>query len=291
MTTTFDISWGLFTLLAWGAADYLARSGSVRTGSLNTAFFVQAIGWVLPALYLGVSLVVSGTDRDVDWATLAHLAPLTAVLLGVGYSVYYRGLEVGSVSVVSAVTSAWLLVSVLLATVFFDEAVTSPQWALILAVTAGIVLLALQRGALHGNGTGFWYGVGAMLFLGAAFALWKPLTEAGGPFMAVVLVRALSSMVTLALVRFRKMPIIWPGGSTRWLLLGAAALDALGYITYNVGLDRASLTVTAPLAAAHPLGTIALAWWLLRERPGRIQMIGLAITIAGVVALSAIAEA
>ncbi|MDA1215786.1 MAG: EamA family transporter, partial [Chloroflexi bacterium] len=127
MTTTFDISWGFFTLLAWGGADYLARTSSVRTGSLNTAFFVQAIGWVLPALYLGVSLTVSGVDRDIDWTALARLAPLTAVLLGLGYGIYYRGLEVGSVSVVSAVTSAWLLVGVLLATFFFDEVITSPQ--------------------------------------------------------------------------------------------------------------------------------------------------------------------
>ena len=64
--------------------------------------------------------------------------------------------------------------------------------------------------------------------------------------MAVVLVRGLASIVTLALVRLREMPIIWSGGSTRWLLLGAAALDALGYITYNVGLDRSSLAITAP---------------------------------------------
>ncbi len=289
MTTTFDISWGFFTLLAWGGADYLARTSSVRTGSLNTAFFVQAIGWVLPALYLGISLTISGTDRDIDWATLARLVPLTAVLLGVGYSIYYRGLEVGSVSVVSAVTSAWLLVSVLLTTFFFDEVITSSQWALILTVTGGIALLSIHRAALHGTGTGFWYGVGAMAFLGGAFALWKPLTEAGGPFLAVVLVRGLSSIVTLALLRLREMPIIWPAGSTRWLLLGAAALDALGYIIYNMGLDRASLAITAPLAAAHPLGTIALAWWLLRERPGRLQVVGISVTLAGVIALSAIA--
>ena len=119
----------------------------MRTGSLNTAFLVQAIGWILPALYLGMSLIVSGVDSDIDWAALARLAPLTAVLLGVGYIVHYRGLEVGSVSVVSAVTSAWLLISVLLAALFLDEAVTSPQWALILGVTGGIVLLSLQRGS------------------------------------------------------------------------------------------------------------------------------------------------
>jgi drug/metabolite transporter (DMT)-like permease len=290
LTTTFDISWGFFTLLAWGGADYLARTSSVRTGSLNTAFFVQAIGWVLPALYLGISLAISGTDRDIDWPTLARLVPLTAVLLGVGYSIHYRGLEVGSVSVVSAVTSAWLLISVLLAALFLDEAVTSLQCELILVVTAGIVLLSLQRGVIHGNGTGFWYGAGAMAFFGTAFVLWKPLTEAGGPFLAVVLVRLLSSIVALGLVRLRKMPIIWPDGSTSWMLLGAAALDALGYITLNVGLDRSSLTITAPLAVAHPLGTIALAWWLLRERPSRAQAAGMTIVIAGVIALSAIAE-
>jgi drug/metabolite transporter (DMT)-like permease len=237
----------------------------VLPGSLNTAFFVQAIGWMLPALYLGMSLIVSGVDSDIDWATLARLAPLTAVLLGVGCIVHYWGMEVGSVSVVSAVTSAWLLISVLLAALFLDEAVTSPQWALILVVTAGIVLLSRQQGVMCGNGTGFWYGVGAMAFFGTAFVLWKPLTEAGGPFLPVVLVRGLSSVVTLGLVRLRKMPVIWPDGSTRWMLLGTAVLDALGYITLNVGLARVSLTIIAPLGAAHPLGTIALAWWLLKS--------------------------
>jgi drug/metabolite transporter (DMT)-like permease len=67
-------------------------------------------------------------------------------------------------------------------------------------------------------------------------------------------------------------------------------LDAAGFVTYNIGLDRAPVVLIAPLAAAHPLGTIALAMLILRERPGRFQAIGITLTLIGVVALSVVSE-
>ena len=80
-----------------------------------------------------------------------------------------------------------------------------------------------------------------------------------------------------------------PAGAGWWLLLGAALLDAAGYVAYNVGLDRAPLALIAPLGASHPLVTIALALVLLRELPTRTQAAGIALTLAGVITLSSLA--
>lgn len=290
MPSAFDASWGLLALASWGIADYLARPNAERLGAYSTSLLVQAIGLVLPLAYLAA--VLPGSGREIDWATLAYAAPLAALFLGTGYTIYYRGIHIGSVSIVSAVTSAWLLVSVVIAVLFLGESIGGRDAALIGVVMGGIALLSMQRTTRHGTSTGLSYAIVSMFTLGAAFALWKPLTEAGGPALAVVLVRGLSSMGLWAYMRLAHAPINLPVGGTAWrLLLSAAALDAFGYVAYNIGLDRAPLTLIAPLAAAHPVVTGALAWWLLRERPRRVQALGFAVTVAGVITLSAVAGA
>jgi drug/metabolite transporter (DMT)-like permease len=246
----------------------MARGISLRIGSLSSAFLVQTIGLVIPVVALAAVLAVSGIGTDVDWAWLAHTAPLTALFIGLGYAVYYTGLERGSVSIASTMTSARLLVAVVIAAVAFSEHVDLTQALLIAAVMAGIVMLALKRGATRQGSTGVGYGIASMLLLGSAFAMWKPLTEAGGPLLAVVSVRALSSLVVLAYVGARRVRPAWPGapGGVR-LLFVAAFLDAGGFVAYNMGLDSAPLTVIAPIAAAHPLATIVLARCCSRSGP------------------------
>ena len=144
---------------------------------------------------------------------------------------------------------------------------TAVQGLLLGVILLGIVLLSLQRSA-GGGSSGIGWAVLSMLSLGAAIAMWKPLTEAGGPILAVLSVRVLASLVVLGYLRVRRAPVSWPApGRGRRLLFSAAFLDVAGYVAYNIGLTSAPLTVIAPLGAAHPVATIALALVLLRERP------------------------
>lgn len=286
-----DISWGILTLLVWGVADFLVRVVAVRIGGISTAFFVQAIGLIVPGMAFGVLVLSSGTG-ETDWATILWLAPLTAALAGSAYAIYYTGIERGSVSVVSSVASAWLLVSVLVAALVLNETVGWEQSVLIGVVLLGILTIGFQPRSDERGASGMGYGLTAMVFLGVALALWKPLTEAAGPFLAVLLARALASVVTFGFMKARALALVWP--STRFgvlILLAAAGLDAAGFVTYNIGLDRSPVVLIAPLAAAHPLGTIALAMLVLRERPGRFQAAGIVITLIGVVSLSVVSEA
>jgi drug/metabolite transporter (DMT)-like permease len=278
----------MLTLLTWGVADFLARGVALRLGSLSTAFLVQALGVVVPAAALAVVMVGTGAP-EVDWPRFLAYSVGTAGAIGVAYALYYTGLERGSVSIVSSVASAWLLVTVLVAAVAFNESVRWEQGVLVLVVIAGVLVISLPgRGTSQGP-TGVGYGLTAMVFLGVGLAMWKPLTEAAGPYLAVLAVRSLASLVSLGYLRVRGAALAWP--ATRVgvaLLLGAAFLDAIGFVAYNVGLERSSLVLTAPLAAAHPLGTIALALLIIHERPTLRQWVGIALTITGVMVLSAV---
>ncbi|MDA1035711.1 MAG: DMT family transporter [Chloroflexi bacterium] len=289
MVSFIDILWGLLLLSSWGVADFLARSSAIRIGSVPTAFMVQALGLVVPMVAVAISLG-AGSGLDVDVAKTAWFALLTGGILGLAYVVYYTGFERGSVSMVSSVASAWLVVTILIAAIFFGESVTWGQAALIAVVMTGILSIGLKKQEIGAPESGIRYGLGGMLLLGTALALWAPLTDAAGPLLAVLTARAVSVVVTAGYMNTRGIGIRWPSGRTAGLVLASAAfLDALGFVAYNIGIDRVSLVVIAPFGAAHPVGTIILAFLILHERPAKLQWAGMALTVAGVVALSTLA--
>ncbi len=85
----------------------------------------------------------------------------------------------------------------------------------------------------------------------------------------------------------------------RLAVASAAILVILGVLTaaapliaWAMGIEQWDTDLMARLqgpSAAHPLGTILLAFIILKERPARLQWAGMAVTVAGVVALSAVA--
>ena len=277
--------WGFSGLLAWGIADYLARVASQRIGSVSTALFTQLIGLALPLAFV---VVEAATGRlSVNWPALALWAPLTGGVLGVGYLVYYTGLARGAVTVVSSAASAWLAVTVLIAVALFGERTSAGQLALMAAILLGILLLS--AGPLTGSdvGSGLPWGLGAMLGIGVAMALFDPATAAAGPMLAVLTVRALSAVPTYAFARARRISVRLPAGRGGWSLLAAVGiLDAAGYVGYNLGVASAPVSLVAPIAAAHPVATIALAVAVNRERPRIMQWAGATLTIAATIALS-----
>lgn len=297
--------WGFSALLAWGIADYLARRAAGRLGSVPVTLLTQLAGLPLP-----LALVLTETAGfhhsaapGIDWPALALWAPAAGAVLGIGYLVYYTGLMRGAVSVVSSAASAWLAVTTLIAVAFFGETLTWGQAALIAAVLAGILLLTAGRRRPTARpsdcesdqdydrarpGDGLPWGLAAMLSIGIAMALLDRATASAGPMLAALAVRAASALPTCAFARLRRIPVaIPPTRRDRALLLAVGLLDAAGYVAYSLGVAAAPVSLVAPVAAAHPVATIALAIILERERPSPMHWAGAATTIAATIALSA----
>lgn len=227
--------------------------------------------------------------RDVDWVSLGIWAPVSGAFLGAAYLCYYTGLQRGAVSVVTSAASAWLAVTVLTAVLLFGESLSIGQAALMVVALAGIVMLSAQSATASGASTGLSWGLLAMGAIGVALALMDRVTEAAGPMLAVLVVRALSTVPAYVFVRSRGAAIRLPKGRGGWgLLLAAGVLDAGGYVGYNLGVDVAPVAVVAPLVAAHPVATIALAVALGRERPRPLHWAGAAVTVTAIAGLSAL---
>ena len=257
---------------------------------MSATLLTQVIGLALPLPFVLAEL--AGGGLDVDWPALAVWAPMTGGVLGVAYLVYYTGLQRGAVSVVTGAASAWLAVTVLVAVALFGESLSLGQAGLMAVILAGILMLSTGRVTGTGTSSGLAWGLATMLMIGVAMALIDRVTEAAGPMLAVLSVRALSAIPTYLFVRVRGATVKLPAERSGWVLLFAVGLlDAGGYVGYNLGVDVAPVAVVAPVAAAHPVATIALAVVLSRERPRALHWAGAVGTVAATVGLSVLVGA
>jgi drug/metabolite transporter (DMT)-like permease len=276
--------WGFASMFAWGVSDMLARYASIRIGSPSVAMAIQGLGIAPPLL---VALL-----RDSPWSAMLDvdyvlLVVVCSMLLSVGYVAFYRGLERGLVSIVSPLSAGYLVVTTILTAIFFDEVVSTLGWMLIFVILIGIALTS-SGGRSRASITGVWYGLTAMMVMGVAFALWKPMVEDVGPFLAVLSVRLLSTICLGIYLMVQRSSRLSFSRGTGGLLVSAGILDSLGFISFNLGIEVNPVSLIIPIAAAYPAVTMVMAWVLIRERVPLAQMVGIGTVLCGVIVFSAV---
>ena len=284
MAQADPLIWGFASMFAWGTSDMLARYAALRLGSPAVALIVLGVG-IAPPLVLGLSSypsleAIAGSD-------FIFLSAASGLLFSLGYVLFYRGLERGMVAIVSPLSASWLAVTTVLAAIFFHESIGLAKGGLISVVLLGILLIS-ARDRSSASIEGIWYGLTAMVTFGVAFTLWKPIVAEVGPYIAVVSVRVVSTIILGSYLSLKRPVGANFGRGAVALAIAAAVLDSLGFITYNLGIEREDVSLIAPIAASYPVVTLALAWVLLRERVSRLQAVGIVVLLGAVVALGVV---
>ncbi len=271
-------------MFAWGTGDILARYAAIRLGSPVVAIVVLGLG-IIPPLALGLSRYPG--PEAVTGGDFIALAAVSGLLFSLGYVFYYQGLERGLVSIVSPLSASWLAVTTVLAAILFNESIGPAKGGLIVLVLVGIVVIS-ARGGSGASLAGVWYGLATMLTFGVAFTLWKPIVEEVGPYIAVVSVRLVATVALGSYLAVKR-----PVGATFTrgavvMVIASAALDSLGFVAYNLGIETEDVSLIAPISASYPVVTLALAWAFLRERVSAVQMAGIVVLLGSVVALGVV---
>ena len=71
------------------------------------------------------------------------------------------------------------------------------------------------------------------------------------------------------------------------MLIAIGSTDAIANVLFAVSVKIGMLTVVSVLGALFPVVTVLLAWIVHDERLAKIQYLGIAVTLAGVAAISA----
>jgi uncharacterized membrane protein len=132
------ILYGITAALLWGTADFLARFATRRVGVIRSLFYMQAIGvlaltfWIVPKKEIPAA--ISNHPPSIWMWVVA-----SALLSTVASLAFYRALEIGLLSVVSPVCSAYPVLTLVLS-YFAGEKLKGHQFAGIALAIVGVTL-------------------------------------------------------------------------------------------------------------------------------------------------------
>lgn len=275
----------LLASLLWGTSDFLGGAASRRVPVASVVGLSQLaalLGLVPVAVLTGELGAGRGYAAPAVVAGLVGIASLGA---------FYRALATGTMGVVAPVASLGVVVPVL-AGVAGGESPSGGEVAGIVVAVLGVLLASGPE--LRGDGSG---GAAPLLLaLGAAAGFGVVLTLiAQGAEHSVVMTLltmrlAAVSVLTVLLLALAPGRGLDLGVSRRALPLvvavGVGDVLANGCFALASARAGALVSVTAVLASLYPVVTVLLARQLHAERLRRVQVVGVAGALAGVVLLA-----
>ena len=265
--------------VSWGIADFLGGLKSRTVPLLTVLALAQPAG--LAALVLIAPFAGAPDERAVLWAAPA------AVLGTIGIASFYRGMAIGSMSIVAPIAATGAAIPVV-AGVAMGERPSALQVAGFALAIGGAVLASRESPSELGRATvaaGVPWAVLAAVGFGAYFV---PMHEASEHdfVWAALIFRVTVATLVLATVAVVRPPLRVSGRDLRTILV-IGLLDAGGNVFFAAAATAGLVSVVSVLASLYPVTTVALAWIYLRERIEAVQAAGVAAALAGVVAISA----
>lgn len=283
----FAVLAGLGTAVSWGVADFYGAKASKVVNPIFAAFFVQLVGATLFTL-LYFLILRPQLPIALEGALYGAGA---GVLMTFGLAAFYKGLEIGPVSVVSPIAAAYPLITTPLV-VIFGAVLSVMQFAGIGLIVAGVVaasgLFSAKPGE-HRLNRGVMLAIGALVFWGVAFALLGQASAQLGWETATLFLAVFNVVGFVVLLPFVKsgdrlganIGII----KNKWVIL-AGLLQLTGVVVLNIALTKAPVAVVTAISSCYPALTVFLALNHFKEKVGIVSLVGAGATIVGVVLLS-----
>lgn len=153
----------------------------------------------------------------------------------------------------------------------------------------GVVLISgvLEHGAygrdpIRGTLTGVGAGIAYSAFLLVLRRGGSDLRRPAGPLFDVTVVATVVCVIAGVIIGDARLVPTWPGAG--WLALLALGSGVFGWLLITSSLPRLPAAMTALLLTLQPVGTVALAAVILGESPSVIQLLGVVLVLAALLA-------
>lgn len=269
---------GLLSSLLWGTSDYLGGVLTRRLPVLAVVGTAQVFGLIVMAIFATASGQWSSPLTYVPWALLAAVCGISGLI------VFYLALARGTMGIVAPIAACGVVVPVGVG--LFTGSVPAPVQAVGIVI-AIIGLICATGPELQGGGDmkSLWLAAAA----GVLFGITLTAIAVGSETSAVMTVTGMrvASVIFFVLLALIKHSTggVRPSDFPALIVIGFC--DASANVTLGLASTGDNLTVAAVLGSLYPVVTVLLAWRFLHERLRPIQYAGVAVTLVGVIAISA----
>lgn len=272
----------LTSSLCWGISDFVGGLQSRRVPLLVVMLISQWVGLLGLLVLLGLRGTGPPDIARLVPAALAGTAGLAAL------AAFYRGLAIGTMSIVAPIAATGVAVPVIVGVAGGDRP-GGLQLAGLVAATIGVVLASREGDASGVSAARRRMSVGLALVAALGFGSFfvgLRISARTDVLWALLAARATGCACLLLLAVGRRVRLTGLGVSLPLLVI-VGLLDLSANATYAVATRHGLLSVVAVASSLYPLATVALARLVLKERVRRVQEFGIAVAVLGVVLLAA----
>jgi drug/metabolite transporter (DMT)-like permease len=263
--------------ISYGAADFLGGLATRRFAVYAVVVVSQLTGLILVVLALPLLPPASAVAGDFAWGAASGLAG------GIGVALLYRGLAVGTMSVVAPVTAVCaVIIPLAVGTALGERPAALALLGVVLALVA--IVLVSQAGA-DTSGTRRSTGVPIAIASGIAIGIFLVCLERTGPAAGLwpLVAARIVSVGFLSGVALTRGEAIRPGPGSMPILVACGALDMLANTLYLLAVRDGPLGIVATLSSLYPASTVILARVVLQERLRPAQVGGVVCAAAAIV--------
>lgn len=268
--------------VCWGSGDFVGGVLTKRIPTQLVMLVTQGAGLLLTG---AIALAIEPTPPSPR--VLAY-GLIGGVLGAVGLASLYKGLAVGRMGIVAPIAAMSIAVPVTVGFLHGDRP-TPVQIAGMIMAAGGAVLAATAPDPADGKrraAEGLTYAILAAVFLGGLLTCLDAVGDRSAVWSAFTVRLSSVPLLAIAALVARTSPRLLSRRDLA-ILIGVGAVDNAANILFSFAASRGLLALVSVMAALVPVVTVLLAWFVLRERLTRHQVVGVVIALAGVASIAA----
>ena len=271
-------------MFGWGLYDFLGGVFAKQIGSFKSLFWSQLAGLI--SIFLLAIVFRSRVNTSVLVIILSLIA---AILYSAGYLFFFKGFELGNVSIIAATMNLWTVFTMLFAFIFMGQRLSAFQTLGVLMIIFGATLASLNWSEIKNQkfqlSKGVKEAVFGAFFFGVFWNVSEVISEKVGWLLTTLFIKFGIILFLLIFSLLVKQGIGLTKTSTKTktiiLLMGVIETGAVAFVNYGLTIGDAILIT--PIASALSIVTITLAIIFLKDKVTKFQGLGIITAIVGII--------
>ncbi len=283
-TAHLSILSGIAGMFGWGIYDFLGGVYAKQIGPFKSFFWSQLAGLISALLLVFVFTISLNVPVPV-----IILLPIAAIIYSAGYLFFFKGFEIGNVSIVAATMNLWAVFTMLFAFIFMGQRLSTIQSLGVLMIISGVTLASLNwsdiRNQRYKLPSGVKETVLGAFFFGVFWNISEVISEEIG-WLSTTLFVKFGIILFLLLFSFltkRELDLTKATTTTKCMVVLMGIIEAGAVAIVNYGLTIGDAILITPIASALSIVTITLAIIFLKDNITKLQGLGIVTAIAGII--------